>query len=81
MALTGTTDATGQVTIAVPAGKYTVTDVPPAGYTAAPAQTVDVTAGTEVPVSFVVQAPAGSLRCTVVDQTGRVLSGVLISVA
>jgi hypothetical protein len=83
MAFTGTTDATGKVTIAVPAGTFTVDDpTVPAGFTKAPAQTgVAVAAGASVALQFQVTAPTGSLVVTVVDQFGKSVPGVVISAA
>jgi hypothetical protein len=80
MTWSGTTDSTGKVTIAVPAGTYTVSDTPPSGYTAAPSQTgVSVAAGASVALTFQVQAAAGSVVVTVVDQFGRPVQGVVVT--
>lgn len=83
---TGTTDATGKVALGqgtppqVPAGTYTVSNVPPSGYTAAPAQTgVNVATGASVALTFQVQAPAGTLVVTVVDQFGNPVAGVKVT--
>ena len=80
MAFTGTTDSTGKVTIAVPAGTYTVSNTPPAGFTAAaPSAGVSVTAGATTSLTITDQAPAGSLAVTIVDQFGRIVAGALVS--
>lgn len=79
MAYTGTTDATGTVTIQVPAGTYTVSDAPPSGYTAAPSQSVTVVAGATVDVKFQVTAPDGTVVASVVDTTGHPVSGVTVT--
>jgi len=80
MAFTGTTDATGKATIAVPAGTYTVSDTPPAGYQAAPAQLgVAVATGMSVAVNFSMQAPQGEVVVTVVDQFGNPVPGVVVT--
>ena len=82
MAFTGTTDANGKAAIVVPAGTYTVSDAPPAGYQAAPSQSgVAVAAGASVAVNFSVQAPQGEVVATVVDQFGNPVAGVVVSIA
>ncbi len=81
MALTGTTDASGTVTIAnVPAGQVTVSATPPAGFSTPPSQTVAVTAGQTVSVKFQVTAE-GTLSASVVDQSGAPVAGVVVAVS
>lgn len=70
---TGTTDATGKVSIPVPAGTYTVSGVLPVLYLVAPNQAgVAVTTGAVTPLTFQVTAGQAAYAWVCTDSHGGV---------